>query len=103
MDEHRNHVHIINDSIRNIFKSASSIPLKDHLTGLFSLKNRYVARKAAKVRQKWKEWGYGPNSALKTHPWKVWRFYAKRATIEKNVREILYATILWERFLQRIG
>jgi hypothetical protein len=27
---------------------------------------------------------------LKTHPWRVWRFYAKRATIEKNVRELLY-------------
>jgi hypothetical protein len=27
---------------------------------------------------------------LKTHPWRVWRFYAQRATIEKNVRELLY-------------
>ncbi len=27
---------------------------------------------------------------LKTHPWRVWRFYAKRATVEKNVRELLY-------------
>jgi len=27
---------------------------------------------------------------LKTHPWRVWRFYAKRATIEKNIRELLY-------------
>lgn len=27
---------------------------------------------------------------LKTHPWRVWRFYALRATIEKNVRELLY-------------
>jgi|GEM_PF-411887 len=27
---------------------------------------------------------------LKAHPWRVWRFYAKRATIEKNVRELLY-------------
>lgn len=27
---------------------------------------------------------------LKTHPWRVWQFYAKRATIEKNIRELLY-------------
>lgn len=27
---------------------------------------------------------------LKTHPWRIWRFYAKRATIEKNIRELLY-------------
>lgn len=27
---------------------------------------------------------------LKAHPWRVWRFYAKRATIEKNIRELLY-------------
>jgi len=27
---------------------------------------------------------------LRTHPWRVWRFYALRATIEKNVRELLY-------------
>jgi len=27
---------------------------------------------------------------LKTHPWRVWRFYAQRATIEKNIRELLY-------------
>jgi hypothetical protein len=27
---------------------------------------------------------------LKTHPWRVWQFYAKRATIEKNSRELLY-------------
>jgi len=24
------------------------------------------------------------------HPWRVWQFYAKRATIEKNIRELLY-------------
>lgn len=27
---------------------------------------------------------------LKTYPWRVWRFYALRATVEKNVRELLY-------------
>jgi hypothetical protein len=27
---------------------------------------------------------------LKTHPRRVWQFYAKRATIEKNIRELLY-------------
>lgn len=27
---------------------------------------------------------------LNTHPWRVWQFYAKRATIEKNIRELLY-------------
>jgi hypothetical protein len=27
---------------------------------------------------------------LKMYPWRVWRFYALRATIEKNVRELLY-------------
>jgi len=27
---------------------------------------------------------------LKTHPWRVWRFYSKRATIEKDIRELLY-------------
>jgi Transposase DDE domain group 1 len=27
---------------------------------------------------------------LQTHPWRVWRYYAKRATIEKNIRELLY-------------
>jgi len=27
---------------------------------------------------------------LETHPWRVWRFYAQRATIEKNIRELLY-------------
>jgi hypothetical protein len=27
---------------------------------------------------------------LKAHPWRVWQFYAKRATIEKNIRELLY-------------
>ncbi len=27
---------------------------------------------------------------LKAHPWRVWQFYAQRATIEKNIRELLY-------------
>jgi len=27
---------------------------------------------------------------LKAHPWIVWRFYSKRATIEKDIRELLY-------------
>jgi hypothetical protein len=27
---------------------------------------------------------------LRTHPWRVWRFYAQHATIEKDVRELLY-------------
>lgn len=27
---------------------------------------------------------------IKAHPWRVWQFYAKRATIEKNIRELLY-------------
>lgn len=27
---------------------------------------------------------------LSTHPWRTWQFYAKRATIEKNIRELLY-------------
>ena len=27
---------------------------------------------------------------LKTHPWRVWQFYAPRATTEKNIRELLY-------------
>jgi hypothetical protein len=27
---------------------------------------------------------------LKSHPWRVWRFYAQHATIEKDVRELLY-------------
>lgn len=27
---------------------------------------------------------------MKTTPWRVWQFYAKRATIEKNIRELLY-------------
>jgi len=27
---------------------------------------------------------------LRSHPWRVWRFYAPHATIEKNVRELLY-------------
>lgn len=27
---------------------------------------------------------------LKAHPWRVRRFYSKRATIEKNIRELLY-------------
>lgn len=27
---------------------------------------------------------------LKAHPWRVWQFYAKRATVEKNIRELLY-------------
>lgn len=27
---------------------------------------------------------------LTTHAWRVWQFYAKRATIEKNIRELLY-------------
>jgi hypothetical protein len=27
---------------------------------------------------------------LKTSAWRVWQFYAKRATIEKNIRELLY-------------
>jgi len=27
---------------------------------------------------------------LKTHPWRIWQFYAKRAAIEKNIRELLY-------------
>jgi hypothetical protein len=27
---------------------------------------------------------------LRAHPWRVWRFYAPHATIEKNVRELLY-------------
>ncbi len=26
---------------------------------------------------------------MKTHPWRVWRFYSKRAMIEKNIRELL--------------
>ncbi|MEW6684631.1 MAG: transposase [Candidatus Edwardsbacteria bacterium] len=27
---------------------------------------------------------------LKMHPWRIWRFYASRAIIEKDVRELLY-------------
>jgi len=27
---------------------------------------------------------------LTANPWRVWQFYAKRATIEKNIRELLY-------------
>ena len=27
---------------------------------------------------------------LRTHPWRVWRFYAPHATIEKDVRQLLY-------------
>ena len=27
---------------------------------------------------------------LKSHPWRVWRFYSKRAIIEKDIRELLY-------------
>jgi Transposase DDE domain group 1/Transposase domain (DUF772) len=27
---------------------------------------------------------------LKTHPWRVWRFYDRRAIIEKDIRELLY-------------
>jgi len=27
---------------------------------------------------------------LKAHAWRVWRFYSKRATIEKDIRELLY-------------
>jgi hypothetical protein len=27
---------------------------------------------------------------IKVHPWRIWQFYAKRATIEKNIRELLY-------------
>lgn len=27
---------------------------------------------------------------LKAHPWRVWRFYSKRAIIEKDIRELLY-------------
>ncbi len=27
---------------------------------------------------------------IKAHPWRIWQFYAKRATIEKNIRELLY-------------
>jgi len=27
---------------------------------------------------------------LKLEPWRVWRFYSPRATIEKNIRELLY-------------
>jgi Transposase DDE domain group 1 len=27
---------------------------------------------------------------LKTHPWRVWRFYAQRANVEKDIRELLY-------------
>jgi hypothetical protein len=27
---------------------------------------------------------------LRTHPWRVWRFYAQRARIEKHIRELLY-------------
>lgn len=27
---------------------------------------------------------------MKTTPWRVWQFYARRATIEKNIRELLY-------------
>ena len=27
---------------------------------------------------------------LRAHPWRVWKFYAPHATIEKNVRELLY-------------
>lgn len=27
---------------------------------------------------------------LPLQPWRIWRFYAKRATVEKNIRELLY-------------
>jgi hypothetical protein len=27
---------------------------------------------------------------LRTHPWRVWRFYAQRARIEQHIRELLY-------------
>jgi hypothetical protein len=27
---------------------------------------------------------------LRTHPWRVWRFYAQRARVERHIRELLY-------------
>lgn len=27
---------------------------------------------------------------LRAHPWRVWRFYAQRARIERHIRELLY-------------
>ena len=27
---------------------------------------------------------------LRTHPWRVWRFYAQRARIEQHIRKLLY-------------
>jgi hypothetical protein len=29
-------------------------------------------------------------TSLRTHPWRVWRFYAQRARIERHIRELLY-------------
>jgi hypothetical protein len=31
-----------------------------------------------------------PVTNLRTHPWRVWRFCAQRARIEKHIRELLY-------------
>jgi MoaA/NifB/PqqE/SkfB family radical SAM enzyme len=57
MSEDGNYIHLIDESIRNIFKSASAIVLKDPSQAYFLLKTVRWQKRAAEIRQKWREDG----------------------------------------------
>ncbi len=57
MSEDGNYIHLIDESIRNIFKSASGIALKDPSQAFFLLKTVRWQKKAAETRGKWRERG----------------------------------------------
>src|SRR4030042_3099792 len=57
VSENETYVQLMDESIKNIFKSASRIVLKDPAQAYFLLKTVRRQRKAARVRQKWREGG----------------------------------------------
>jgi len=57
MSEDWDYVYLINESIGNIFKSASRIALRDPSQAYFLLKTVKWQKRAAEIRQKWREDG----------------------------------------------
>jgi MoaA/NifB/PqqE/SkfB family radical SAM enzyme len=57
MSEDGNYIHLIDESIRNIFKSASRIALRDPSQAYLFLKTARWQKKAAEIRRKWREGG----------------------------------------------
>jgi 2-iminoacetate synthase ThiH len=57
MSENGNYIQLIDESIRNVFKRASGIALKDPSQAYFLLKTIRWQKKAAETRGKWREGG----------------------------------------------